>query len=231
MSEALPRVCVVTDGSGRAGHPRTDYSAGLLARLGATPGTIFGRYADTAIYRALLDHRHELLLDLARELADAIAADPPPYVVHDALEGYNPVHDLCRWLAGAALAIAGRPDTPQFEVSTTGRALAADMRVELDDDLAARKLAAAHRFEPLGDEVREKLERFGPDFLRTETFARVPRWDETDLFTDPPEYERFAAERVAAGIYSEMIRFRENLLPVLDALRAEVGAAALAVTR
>jgi len=231
MSEARPRVCVLTDGSGRADRPRTAYSVELLDRLGARRGPIFGRYSDAAVYRALLEHRHELFLDLARELADAIAADPPPYVVHDALEGYNPVHDLCRWLAGAALAVAGRPDTPRFELSTTGRALSADMRADLDDDQVTRKLAAAHRFAPLGDEVREKLERFGEAFLRTETFARVPRWDEAELFPDPPQYERFAAERVAAGIYSEMIRFREHLLPILDALRAEAGTPALAVAR
>jgi hypothetical protein len=222
MSDATPRVFVLTDGSGRTPLPRTQYSEQLVDRAGATRGLIFGRHPDAAMYRALLDGDAAVFVALTRELARAFVHEPPPYVAHDAIEGYNPVHDLCRWLIGAALCIAGQPDTPQFEFSTTGSALGSDdMRVDLDADAVNRKLMAAYAYPPLAEELRQKLADHGTDFLRTETFARVRRWDESALFDGAPQYEQFAADRVAAGVYSEMIRFREHLLPLLRTLVAE----------
>ena len=222
MSSAAPRVFVLTDGSGRTAVPRTQYSERLVDRAGATRGAIFGRHPDAAMYRALLDGDATVFVALTRELASAFVHEPPPYVVHDAVEGYNPVHDLCRWLAGAALGIAGQPDTPQFEFSTTGSAPASDdMRVDLDAHAVNRKLEAAYAYPPLAQELRQKLNDHGTDFLRTETFARVRRWDEPALFDGAPQYEQFAADRVAAGVYAEGIRFREHVLPLLAALVAE----------
>jgi hypothetical protein len=223
LTETRPRVCVLTDGSGRAGVPRTHYSVDLLAATGATRGPIFGRYGDLELYRALLDGTTAMFVDLARELAADLAAEPPSAVMTDAQDGYNPVHDLCRWIAGAALAISGHDRVPQYEFSTTGRVLEPGLRVVLDDESVERKLAAARSYDPLHDEVIEKLQRFGPDFPRTEVFAAVARWNVSDPFHgEIPEYERIGAQRVAAGIYREAIRFRENLLPVADALSAAV---------
>ncbi|HUR82606.1 MAG TPA: hypothetical protein VM733_17735 [Thermoanaerobaculia bacterium] len=222
MSRFTPRVFVLTDGSGRTTIPRTHYSEQLVARAGATHGGIFGRHRDAAVYRALLDGDAAVFVALTTELARAFSHAPPPYVVHDALEGYNPVHDLCRWLTGAALCMAGQPDTPQFEFSTAGRALGTDdMRIDLDADAVNRKLEAAMEYPPLAHELRQKLDEHGTDFLRTETFTRVRRWDEPALFDGPPQYEQFAADRVAAGVYAEAIRFREHVLPLLETFAAE----------
>jgi hypothetical protein len=220
MSDAAPRVFILTDGSGRTAVSRTHYSEGIVDRSGAARGSIFGRHPDSVVYRALLDHDFGLFVGLSRELADAFSEEPPPFVVHDAVEGYNPVHDLCRWLAGAALAMAGQADTPQFEFSTTGRTVAADMRFDLDADAVTRKLQAAYEYAPLAEELRQKLHEHEPVVLQTETFARVWRWDEAALLDDLPQYERFAAARVAAGVYTETIRLRDHLLPLLGALVA-----------
>jgi hypothetical protein len=175
------------------------------------------------MYRALLARSFAPILDVTHELAHAIASEPPSYVVTDALEGYNPIHDLCRWIAGSALAMSGRHDLAHYEYSTVGRVASGGFRVELTPNIVARKLAAANRYEPLRAEVTENLERFGAGFFATETFGLVKAWDEDRLFDGGvPEYERIAAERVAAGVYRDAIRFREHLVPVRDALAGVV---------
>ncbi|HUP59322.1 MAG TPA: hypothetical protein VNA69_02755 [Thermoanaerobaculia bacterium] len=221
MVSTAPRVFILTDGSGRVGNPRTHYSRELVQEAGASAGSIFGRFSDAAIYRVLLDRTHDDLVHVAHDLAREFRDDPPACVVTDSLEGYNPVHDLCRWIAGAALRIAGC-DAPQYEFSTTGRPMSGGFTVELPEDVIERKIAAAMKYEPLRDEVTAKLDRFGREFLRTEPFASIAAWNDTSGFeSSKPEYEQIGEDRVAGGVYRETIRFRDHLLPVRESLCAE----------
>lgn len=221
LSQAAPRVCILTDGSGRNDAPRTHFTEQLLAGTRATRGPIFGRHSDAAIYRALLDHSPELFVGLACELAETLSHDAPAFVVTDALEGYNPVHDLCRWIAGAALSMSSSAE--QYEFSTVGLAPAEDgFRVELDRAMIDRKLAAANEYVPLRAEVDEKLQRHGRDFVGIETFARVRDWSCDPFAGRIPDYEHTGEERVANSIYRQTIRYRGHLLPIRDALCAAV---------
>jgi len=223
LAATAPRVCILTDGSGRAGAPRTQYTHDLLEAAGAIRGAVFGSHSDAAIYRALLGRSHELFVGLAQEIAADIDESAPSSVVTDALTGYNPVHDLCRWIAGAALAMSGRRGIPQYEFSTAARVSGDGFRFELDAAAAGTKLAAANAYAPLRAEVNETLQQHGDEFVRVERFARVADWTERDPFGGrAPDYERTGDALVADGTYRETIRFREHLLPVRDALCAAV---------
>ena len=68
LEAARPLVMVLTDGSGHAGVSRLPSTAALLARAGATPGPIFGRFTDVELYRALLDCRTDVFADSLKSL-------------------------------------------------------------------------------------------------------------------------------------------------------------------
>src|SRR5205809_6166035 len=55
LERARPEVFVLTDGSGGEGSARSASTARVLAACGASAGSIFGRFRDTDLYRALLE--------------------------------------------------------------------------------------------------------------------------------------------------------------------------------
>lgn len=219
ISRVKPVVHVLTDGSSAA---RLDATARSLRQAGAALGAIFGRLSDSEAYAMILEGNAALLIALATELAAEIATRQPAMIVSDAAEGYNPVHDLCRLVAGAAVEIAG-VDTKHYEYAVAGAPFdSADaVRLDLDDATFAAKMAAARTRSALVADVDEMLSRHGADAYRRETFRAVADW--TDIGSGaPPLYEHFGEERVAAHRYARVIRRDEHLAPLRDALRAAV---------
>lgn len=226
---ARPRVYVLTDGSGHGERGRLDSTRAVLERAAVVPGSLFGRLRDRDAYELILSRDLAAAEALVAELAVELAAGELDYVAGDAIEGFNPVHDLCRLLideAVARLARGGRrlgnydfpldaaPGDPAPAPEPGGLAL------ELDDAALGRKLDAARAYPELAGEVESALARFGERAFRVERLrpvdtgmplaARVPQ---------PPAYENHGERRVAAGIYSRVLRFREHFLPLAEGLR------------
>ena len=229
MNIARPQVFVLTDGSGRQGASRLPATANILAQSEIEPGEIYGRFTDVELYREILSRNLGLFLDLAQTLADALISRQVNYVVSDAIEGYNPAHDICRLIVDAAAEIASRiANRPIASYDTLlARGLSdlslgppASVRIELDDDLLARKLRAVHEYSELAAEVDRILEREGKDCLRTEYLREVRRGELDGAFlTRPPYYEQYGEKQVAAGFYSEVLRYRDHVHPLAEALR------------
>jgi hypothetical protein len=225
-----PLVFVLTDGSGRTGRSRLAATSELLSRCGARQGSIYGRITDGELYRALLDGRYGLFAGLAEELAAALHREDIDLVAGDAVEGYNPGHDVSRLLLNAAVAILraggrcidnrdfpldGRPD------ALTGEARATAIRVRLGPAALERKLAAAGSYPGLEDEVARALARHGPKAFATEWLREVRYGlDIDDLLPDPPFYEVHGERRVAAGSYQEVLRYRTHVAPLAECLRS-----------
>ena len=108
LTMSQPSVFVMTDGSGQLGRSRLHSTTKVLLRSGARPGSIYGHLSDREVYEAMLDQDVDLFLRLTFELVDWICLDGIDYVVGDSAEGYNPTHDFCRIIVGAAVELAGR---------------------------------------------------------------------------------------------------------------------------
>lgn len=218
LSQARPAVHVLTNGSVAGKIERT---AELLRELGARPGALFGRITDADAYAMILEGNATLLLSLITELAAAIETQHPEVVVSDAVEGYNPVHDLCSLIAGAAVEMAGSMakhyEYPVVGLPYAGTAGEALTVLELDDAAHAAKIERAHRYAPLLPDVAELLAHHGADAFRRETLRRVPDWHALGA-GEPPLYERFGEERVAAHRYDRVIRRDQHVLPLRDAV-------------
>ena len=218
-----PLVLVVTDGSGLQGRPRLAATARLLAKLGAEPGPVFGRLPDPALYKALLSGDHALFMGLADEIADTLVRTGATLVAGDALEGYNPSHDVCRMLLDTAVSHAeartGRAiaNNAILLASAPDSASAGGVVLVLDDAELERKRAAALAYEEMRSEVEPALARHGLEAYRREVLVPIRPFDWTPA-EQPPFYERYGEGRVAAGRYRCVIRYREHLAPLGDAL-------------
>ena len=228
MNIVRPQVFVLTDGSGRQGASRLPATANILAQSEIEPGEIYGRFTDVELYREILSRNFGLFLDLAQTLADALVIRQVDYVVSDAIEGYNPAHDICRLIVDTAAEIAShsanRPIATYDTLLARGlsdHSLApASVRIELDDDLLARKLRAVHEYSELAEEVDRILKLEGKDCLRTEYLREVRRGESDGTFlTCPPYYEQYGEKQVAAGYYSEVLRYRDHVYPLAEVLR------------
>lgn len=233
LERERPEVFVLTDGSGSTGESRVSSTVEVLRRAGARPGSLLGRFSDRELYEVMLEGRIEVLTGLARELADALIERGVDTVAADAIEGFNPSHDVCRLVADAAVALArrrtgraiasydflleGRPDT--FSANGSSPVL----RLELEDGALERKLAAARSYPEMASEVERAFERHGAGAFRVECLRPAdPEADVEALIEEPPYYETYGERQVAAGRYPRVLRFREHFLPLARALR-ELG--------
>ena len=106
IGQVQPIVCILTDGSGSDGKPRLDKTLEILHESGAKIGPLCGELSDREIYEKILRHEYDSFDTLCERLARLITAQNIDLVVSDAIEGYNPVHDLCEALVRAAVGIA-----------------------------------------------------------------------------------------------------------------------------
>lgn len=176
LETARPTVFLMTDGSGRSGKSRVESTTKVIAAAGARPGSIYGRFPDSAIYRALLGRDESLFLRCAEELAEALVRERIDYVVGDSVEGYNPVHDACRLVINAAVELANRGGgrVENFDFALIGRqdAYPAELHEEalwlrLDDEAFERKLSAMRAYPELAEEVHAGLDGARLNILRT----------------------------------------------------------------
>jgi len=229
LMRARPVVHVLTDGSGSDGEPRITSTTALLDQVGATRGAIYGRMSDREIYASILEGEHARFIALAEELAADIVQNHVEVVAGDAVEGFNPSHDICRYVINAAVRLASassgrRISSYAFPLESAPDALPGSvrssvLRVQLDDPMLDQKLQAARAYAELRPEVERTLERFGTEPFRTECLWPVDLTDPYDWDPDRiPYYESYGAERVASGAYQHVVTFREHVKPLADAL-------------
>lgn len=235
-----PQVFILTDGSGHTGQSRLARTTGLLDSLGARRGSIYGRFTDGEVYSALLAGDQVPFINLAVELAEELIAHRIEYVAGDALEGYNPTHDICRFIINAAVGIAQEQGhhVDSYEVQLAYGAAASfrhpredEITITANPEMESRKLQAAHGYSELAHDVTRIIETEGAGSLSTERLRRVSEAEPGELFNEPPFYEIHGAKQVAAGRYRQVIRYRDHVLPIALGLRrfaASKGRAQLA---
>jgi AcrR family transcriptional regulator len=226
LETARPVTFVLTRGDGPDRPSRLASTRKIVAAAGASEGSVFGRFEDREIYAALLRRDEALVVGLLDELVTELIALNVEYVVGDAEEGYNPSHDVCRYLTTAAAVMVSRAagrTIRDFDVLLMGppdlcppavRHQAISLR--LDDAALERKLRSAHTYVEVRDEVERALQRHGVEAFRTEFLRPVVR--EAAPLAMPPFYEVYGEREVASGRYADVIRYDRHVLPLKQAL-------------
>ena len=222
MELARPTVLVLTDGSGGAGAARIGETRATVEAAGGAPGGVFGVAPDRRFYDAILAGDVGFFGGLLARLAAEV--EGAERVVSDAIEHFNPVHDLCSVLATLA-ARRARPMPKRFEFAIerpiAPDALAAGAEVlRLSPSDFARKLAAAAANGALQVEV-ERVRAEQPGVGAVE--ALIPVAPDRPLLPAPgetPYYETFGRARVASGRFQTLITYADHVAPLAEALAA-----------
>ncbi len=235
MRKTRPTVLVLTDGGGAQGHPRIERTRGVVAQAGAVAGLLFGTFTDRDIYRFLTDGIAEPLREWTSAMAATIVALRPMTVVSDMIEGYNPSHDLCRYLVRAAIEMAAHSGWPVREdlcMPLTGNPQEAwggrmpwSQRIVLSDAQLAAKLLAARGYPELLGEVETTLVSHGSECFRNECFYASPPGSLLDdgLPGGAPLYESHGAGQVRAGLYEKVILYQQHVRPLVCNVRRALG--------
>jgi hypothetical protein len=144
-----------------------------------------------------------------------------------------------REIANYDFPVAGRPDHCPEPLRARSRWL------HLDDEAFARKIAAAFEFYPalaaetrdalrenaheaatdffrLKDDAHAATELAGLDMFRVECLRPVSHGDRP-FDSEKPFYELQGESKVADGLYGQVIRYREHIRPLADALAENAG--------
>ena len=225
MEEHRPIYCCLTDGSGGGATSRLSSTTRLLNAVGAPAGPVYGRYSDKQLYRLLLEGRADVFVALAEELACAFEKAGVNYVAGDAVEGFNPAHDVCRLIVDGAVLLLGRRtgrDVRNFDFLLDGPpepSHPGSVVVRLDEEALERKLAAARAYPEMRAEVEGALCRHGRQAFALECLRPVTTSVCASRFeSERPGYEHFGERRVTEGRYSEIIRYRDHVRPVAMAI-------------
>lgn len=229
LEAVKPLVFVLTDGSGRCGQSRLDSTTRLLDRAGAKPGSIYGRLPDRLLYASVLNQNIDLFIRLTEELAEALIRDEIDYVAGDAAEGAIMGHDVWRLVIDAACEMAtrargrriasfdflvsGPPDPYQ------GTPPPEAIWLELDEEALRRKLAAALDYRELKDFTDSQIRQWGVKAFRVECLRQVDnRSGYASPAEEPPFWEWWGEQQVAAGTYERAIRYRQHVVPLAKVL-------------
>lgn len=229
VEKTRPLVLVLTDGSGPTHSSRLASTSAVLQKTCARPGAIYGRFSDLEVYSHIIARNISLFCELLEDMVLILEKEEIDLVAGDALEYYNPSHDLCRYLIGAAIEIAqrrtkrpilnfdfplrGRPDVCPLELRD--RAL----WISLDDSGLERKVTASREYPELAQEVEAALRTLGVGAFRNECLRPVTN---NAGVASPPEeqpfYEQHGQKRVQEGVYRQVIRYCDHMQPIAEAL-------------
>jgi hypothetical protein len=222
VEAARPLVFITTDGSGATGVARISKSADVLRAAGCRRGSAFGRFTDVNVYDFILQGDVEPLVSMTREIAMSLADAEVEYAVGDAVEFYNPVHDLSRVILSLAIEYVRQltqREIRQIEFAVVhppqGRA-ASDVVVNLDEAALRRKIDAALRYDELHGQAEEDIRRNGLDAFRTERLHLLDRAAARPEPSGIPYYEKRGEEQVRAGRYVEVLRYRPHFAAFVE---------------
>lgn len=226
-----PIVAALTDGSGHTERSRLEISRKMLMDNGAALTNLYGISTDREIYSRILAKDYDFFISLSESLAAMLFERKIECVAGDAIEGYNPSHDLCRYLINRAVRTASIKlgysiDNYRFPLvghPSTGDITDECIKIVLTPDEIDLKLSAAQKYTEsvggtLASEVKESLAKYGEDAFGTEILYSEKSDSIVEEFIQQPFYELYGEQQVKAGFYTFVIRYHEHIAPIIKAL-------------
>jgi len=216
-----PRVYVLTDGSGSVNTSRLSSTLKILEQCGAVASPFTGCFTDKELYNIILQKNYKALTDLIENIALDFEKYKIDVVAGDAIEGFNPAHDLCRYIINCVVLLLNKGKNISLEnfdflldgMLSEGHSSFSLMLTDKDVKL---KLKAALEYKELTAELKETINKYGIEPFKKEHFKRVndlykfTGWPDDEV----PLYEKQAAQKLKNGTYKQAITFKDHLLPM-----------------
>ncbi len=223
-----PHLLYLTDGGGQE---RVDQTRRGLEKIEALDRAVFLNWTEDSYYKALLRKDVSFFVEAGLAAKNAYSGMRPQVIFCDAIEFYNPVHDLSLPISIFAFGNGERnileiplvhqkkenPETYEFQRATDRRKYSESTFTLTDGDLALKVDAWQNVYGILAKQFGPMLPNF-KQAARTETFISSGR----RLFTPGPDcvlrYEWRAALLKGAGEITDSITYEGHYLPIAEAL-------------
>lgn len=219
-----PYVYVLTDGSGLSGNSRINKTKDILDRSGAKLSSVCGYFTDKELYNIILANDVQPLIKLLDQLVEDFKKHDIQIILGDAYEGYNPTHDLCRYLINFVVKIFKRKwniDLSNFDFLLDGHLDGNNQNesvcINLDENDFERKYQSAQQYSELSGDINNAINRYGKEVFKTECIAHV---NNVELIkcSDIPFYEKYGLQKINDGSYNEVITYSKHLFPLVNKL-------------
>ena len=219
-----PRAYIITDGSGNSGQSRVYNSVKILEQSGATMSPFIGYFTDKEIYRIILEKDFASLDAFIKTISNDLQSHQIDTIIGDAIEGFNPTHDLCRYIINTLVRLLNKNRDTQLNNYDflLDRMITADeatdaISLQLTNEKFESKYAAAAHYEELAAELKMAIEKYGKEPFKTEYIRPVSSIDETKSWKEGiPYYEKYGQEKIKAGIYNETITYNHHMKPLIE---------------
>ena len=232
LQRLRPHFVYLTDGGGPG---RVDETRRGLERIGLAERADFLNHSEASLYDGLLEANLALYRDIAAQVRERLAALAPRQVLCDAVEFYNPLHDMSLPIVRAALA--GRAGARVFEVplvyQTVGQHEAYEVQrmppsrcsgqveVQLSERELATKLQARDSgYALLQQQMGAVLSSLSDEHLSTEVVAPAPPHLPAPSADCVLRYEWRGQTLLDRGEVERRITYTEHYLPIATALGA-----------
>jgi hypothetical protein len=230
LQEFRPSLVYLTDGGG---EDRVAQTREGLERIGLLDRAHFLDYSEKSFYDALIARDGRFFAEVAARLAGVLSRLRPARVLCDAVEFYNPVHDLSLPIVRAALHAL--PDAEVYEVPLVYQKPAEAETYEIQrpvGESTQRQIEFPVASEHVDEKVRARdqvytlltaqlgsvITGIPRDHLAREViFAASPVLPEPDS-GKVLRYERRARILLERGEIEQMITYRGHFLPVAASL-------------
>ena len=227
LNRLQPQVILITDGSGRGGADHVALSACTIDQSGASLNAASAQWTDHQAYNHILTCNAVAVSKAINDVAQELAMHSIEWVICDAIEGFNPVHDLCSVMAVQASSIAERAtgkaikcvdfplEGPPESATQTGER--SELKLNLSDEEWRAKREAIAQNSALQFEIDRGFRLYGERAFRTEVLTPVNiKKSLSWLAQNKPFYEVHGEKRVQEGVYKNVLRYREHFLPLVE---------------
>ncbi len=227
-----PRVYILTDGSGYNKRSRVESTMKILLETGATPSEMVGVFTDIEFYDTILSRNTDVLTKVMKDIIRDLRNRKIDMVFGDAIEGFNPTHDLCRYMINTmvkALQIDSKHllknydfllEAPPDQIGT--HEIRDARMVHLSNDELNAKINAALGYQEVAYDVSRALKHYGKQAFSKECLRPVSDLDKlTNWENEAPYYETYGKTKVEQGQYKTSISFEAHMLPLGKTLMAD----------
>jgi len=150
-------------------------------------------------------------------------------IVGDGCEGFVSSHDLCRYMIDAMILILeaqGSPKIANYDFLLEGSPTVCPpelkdeaLWIHLNKEQLQRKIQAAKNYKELEHEIEKTLALYGEEAFSVECLRPVmKRHVHKNWESDLPSYEKGKRGKMEAGLFSELITFKNHLKPMGELL-------------
>lgn len=225
LEKYKPRVYILTDGSGQSQESRLYNSLRVIEQAGASIGPVAGKFTDKEIYQIIRELDPIPLFKTIDEITEDMICHNIDAVAGDSIEGFNPTHDLCRYMINCIIRNYEKrvqKTIPNFEFYLDGpphicpEGLKEEsLWLRLSDEEFERKYEACKNYPEIIKDTEALIAKHGKAMFQVECLWPVKNPDIYAAWTTPePYYEVYGKKKISAGAYQEVITYQSHLLPL-----------------